>query len=90
MKAIVRRLHKLETRAMFPAVGVPRNSIRVVVQPVCGPLNLAASKCKRMISENGILTEYVELDGIGDGLSREAMDRFVASFPVERIGSAAR
>jgi len=53
MKAIVRRLQQLESRAMFPAVGAPRNTIRVVVQPVCGNVDLALPNAGGCLARTG-------------------------------------
>jgi hypothetical protein len=39
--------------------------------------------CRRTLNGNGLLTEIVELDGSRKELSREDLDRFVASFAVE-------
>ena len=50
---------------------------------LCTLFDLAKSKCKRMLHGNGLLTEIAELDGSRKGLSRDDLDRFVASFPVE-------
>jgi hypothetical protein len=44
--------------------------------------DLAPSTCQRYIRD-GILTEIVELDGGGDHLSDEEIEKFVASFPIK-------
>jgi hypothetical protein len=74
-----RRLERLERRAPEKASQV----FWVLVRCVCGPPNLATSKCWRTLSTNGVVTELIELDGGRDGLSDEDLDRFVEGFPIE-------
>jgi hypothetical protein len=40
-----------------------------------------------MLADNGVLTEFVELDGSDEGVSKEELDGFVASFPVHKLGA---
>ena len=39
-----------------------------------------------MLHGNGLLTEVVQLDGSDEWLSKEELDRFVTSFPVDKVG----
>ena len=74
------RLNKLE-RVLVPAKG-PRQRVRVLMSAVCGDLNLATSTCHRTLS-NGVLTEVVHLDGDGEDLSDQQLEKFIESFPVQ-------
>ena len=58
-------------------------TLRVVIQSVYGPPDLANSTCSRRIEANGALTEIVHLDGGREGLSEGDLEAFIASFPVE-------
>jgi len=75
------RLDRLEKT--FATVHGPRRTVRVVVQAICGPTNLANSECTRTICADGTLSEYVQLDGSSEELSDDDLERFVASFPIE-------
>jgi hypothetical protein len=48
-----------------------------------GACALANSTCKRTLGANGSLTEIVELDGSGEHLTDEDLEKFIASFPIE-------
>jgi len=48
-------------------------------------LSLETSRCRRMLNADGSLTEVVRLDGIRSGLTNAELDKFIQSFPVERI-----
>lgn len=50
-----------------------------------GPPDLANSKCTRTQSPNGQIIEIVKLKGGLDGLAQQHLDRFIESFPIERI-----
>jgi hypothetical protein len=60
-----------------------KGSIRVVVSRV-GPLDLSKATCSRTIMPDGRLMELVDLHGIREGLSKEDLENFIQSFPVER------
>jgi hypothetical protein len=70
MRAIDRRLRRLEARSPLTATGRPRQTIRVVVRGVCGATKLETSKCTRILHRSGLLTEVVELDGGGEASQR--------------------
>jgi hypothetical protein len=40
---------------------------------------------RRTLTASGSLTEVVRLDGIRGGLTDEELEKFVESFPIERI-----
>jgi len=61
------------------------NTFRVVVRCVYGPPDLAKYTCKRTICPNGQILEYVHLEGGREGLSDEALDAWVQTFPIERV-----
>ena len=48
-------------------------------------LRLETSRCRRMLTADGSLTEVVRLDGTRGGLTDEELEEFVESFPVETI-----
>jgi hypothetical protein len=74
-----RRIERLERQKRDAANIEP---CRVVISACGRPLNLANSTCKRTLCENGALMEVVHFDGRRAGLTDEALDRFVESFPV--------
>jgi len=48
-------------------------------------LRLETSRCRRTLTASGSLTEVVRLDGMRDALSDADLEKFVQSFPVEKI-----
>jgi hypothetical protein len=46
---------------------------------------LETSTCRRTLTASGSVTEVVRLDGIRGGLTDAELEKFVQSFPVERI-----
>ena len=81
MKAITRRLCRLENRAGLS--GKPRERFLVVVSALGSPLNLAGSTCRRTLAADGSITELVHLDGCRDGLTDDELERFIQTFPIE-------
>jgi hypothetical protein len=57
----------------------------VVVAAMDDDLSLATSTCSRTRCAAGTLLELVNLHGIRGELSEEALDRFVASFPIQML-----
>jgi hypothetical protein len=43
-------------------------------------------RCDRTLLPNGTLTEMVFLEGSPSSLTKEEVDRYVASFPIRRLG----
>jgi hypothetical protein len=89
MNAVTRRSRRLEDQ-FKPAIEPdflrnPRHRFRIVVSGMDRALRLETSKCLRTLTANGSLTEVVRLDGIRGGLTDEELERFVQSFPIERI-----
>jgi len=80
MSSLRHRLKRLER--VQAAVQEP---FRIIVTGV-GRLNLAESRCTRTLSENGGVTEVVWLNGSSNDLSEEELEKFIASFPVQRAG----
>jgi hypothetical protein len=74
------RLDKLE-RALVPAKG-PRQRLRVVVSAIYAAPDLVNSTCTRTLAK-GVPTEVVHLDGDGNELSDEQLERFIESFPIQ-------
>ena len=74
------RLVRLEDRF------APRDKVRECVRLVVGTIGpaegLQNATCQRTLCANGCLTEVVRLNGSGDGLTEEDLDRFVESFPI--------
>ena len=89
MNAVVRRIRRLEDQ-FEPAIEPdflrnPRRRLRIVVSGMDRALRLETSKCRRTLTASGSLTEVVRLDGIRGGLTDEELEKFVESFPIERI-----
>jgi hypothetical protein len=80
MTNLQRRLQSLER----PRYGLVPEHVRVVIRSVCGPPNLATSTCTRTLGPDGALTEVVHLGGGRDGLNDEDLEKFIASFPIQR------
>ena len=66
-------------------VSNPRDHVRLVVSAMDHALSLETSTCTRSLTASGFLAEVVMLDGIRGSLTDEQLNRFVESFPVERI-----
>ena len=77
------RLKKLEQRREA-ATG---ETFRLVVRPVVGPTDLAKSSCKRTLCADGSRWEIVHLNGNGSDLSEGELERFIATFLIERAGN---
>ena len=89
MNAVTRRIRRLEEQ-FKPAIEPdflrnPRHRLRLVVSEMDHRLNLETSTCRRTLTSSGSLTEVVRLDGIRGGLTDEELEKFVQSFPIERI-----
>ena len=84
MKAIGRRVCRLEVR--FAPRDKPRERVRLVVHALGPEEGLQNATCQRTLGANGSLVEAVRLNGSGDGLTDEDLDRFVESFPIEPAG----
>jgi hypothetical protein len=83
MKAIVRRVGRLEDRFQTQLSGKPKNSLRIIVTRAgSGPASLATSTCTRYVRD-GELTEVVHLDGERDAISDDELETFVARFPID-------
>jgi len=54
-----------------------------VISRIDRPSNLANSTCRRTLAPNGLLTDFVQLDGSSDGLTNEDLEKFIAGFPIE-------
>jgi hypothetical protein len=84
MKAIVRRVGRLEDRFQTQLSGKPKSSLRIIVtRGESGTANLATLTCTRRLNNTGGLIEIVDLDGDDSGISEEELDQFIASFPIE-------
>ena len=77
------RLNELEQRREA-ATG---ETFRLVVRPVVWPTDLAKSTCKRTLCADGSLWEIVHLNGSSSDLSDGELERFIATFPIERAGN---
>jgi len=88
MKAIVRRVGRLEERFETQLSGKPKSSLRIIVTRAgSGAANLATSACTRYIRD-GLLTEVVQVDGAGGSISddEDELETFVARFPISAPG----
>ena len=82
MKAIVRRVGRLEDRFQTQLSGRSKSSLRIIVTRAGSePANLATSTCTRYVRD-GVLTEVVDLDGARGSISDEELEKFIASFPI--------
>ena len=83
MKAIVRRVGRLEDRFQTQLSGKPKSSLRIIVTLAgSAAANLATSTCTRYVRD-GLLTEVVQLDGARGSISDEELETFVARFPID-------
>ena len=82
MKAIVRRVGRLEDRFETQLSGKPKSSLRIVVTRAGSEANLATSTCTRYVRD-GLLTEVVQLDGARGSIIDEELETFVARFPID-------
>jgi hypothetical protein len=87
MKPVIRRIARLEDRFGAPPdfARNPRARLRLVVSRMDRALSLETCNCRRMLNADGSLSEVVRLDGIRGSLSDADLEKFVQSFPVERI-----
>ena len=89
VKPVNRRIARLECRfapRLQPDfVGNPRDRLRLVVSAMDHALNLKTSTCRRTLPVSGFLTEVVMLDGIRGSLTDGEIEKFVQSFPIERV-----
>jgi hypothetical protein len=81
MKAIVRRVGRLEDRFQTQLSGKPKSSLRIIVTRAGSEANLTTSTCMRYVRD-GVLTEVVDLDGARGSISDEELETFVARFPI--------
>jgi len=89
MKAIVRRVGRLEDRYAINSSGKVKVALRILVSlPWKAPANLATSTCTRMLNAAGGVIETVKLDGDEASISEEELEKFIASFPIAAWGHA--
>jgi hypothetical protein len=88
MKALAKRLVRLEERftpVEHDYLRDPRARHRLTITNIGKQLSLETSTCRRTLSADGSLSEIVMLDGTREGLSDADFERFIESFPVERV-----
>ena len=73
------RLQKLERKHSQVELG----RFRVVVSRVGQPFSLATARCSRTLMADGGLIEIVNVNGSGNDLSDEELERFIQSHPIE-------
>ena len=73
------RLQKLERHRSQ----VERGRLRVIVSRVGKQFDLATATCTRTLMPDGGLMEIVNVNGSGNDLSDEELERFIQSFPIE-------
>jgi hypothetical protein len=83
MKTTIRRLWRLEGICAVATGEKLREPLRAAVGYDSGSTRLESSKCHRRIDQSELLIEVVELDDRSDDVTHEALDQFVAAFPVE-------
>jgi hypothetical protein len=82
MKAIVRRVGRLEDRFENQLSGKSKSSLRIIVTRAGSePANLVTSTCTRYVRD-GVLTEVVDLDGARGSIGDEELEKFITSFPI--------
>ena len=89
MKPVIRRLARLEDQ-FAPADHRPRKVFRIVVRRAGSKLSPDKTKCTRTLCRDGSLFEVVRLDRCPEGshrLTYEALKQFVASCPVQKLGT---
>jgi len=77
LKARLKKLERLQSQ-------VSREPFRLVVSHAGKPLDLAKATCTRTIWPNGQLFEFVNLNGTDYGLSKEDLEKFIQSCPIEK------
>ena len=75
LKARLQRLERQHTQ-------IECGRFRVVVSRVGQPFDLVTATCTRTLMADGGLLEIVNVNGSGNDLSDEELERFVQSFPV--------
>jgi hypothetical protein len=84
MKTILKRVGRLEERHAINSSGELRVAVRLIIStPWKGPLNLAASRCRRLLNTGGAVNEIIELDGRAEDIDEEGLEKFIASFPIQ-------
>jgi hypothetical protein len=83
MKAIAKRLRRLEEQGCIGEPGKRHQQMRLVVSGIGQPLDLANSTCSRKLDSSGHLLELIALHGSRHDLTDEQMENFVQSFPIE-------
>jgi hypothetical protein len=86
MRTWAKRLVRLEER-LTPVdyVRHPRVRHRLIVTNIGKRLNLATSTWQRTLGADGSQFEIVRLDGTREGLSDADLEKFIDSFPAERV-----
>ena len=74
-----RRLESLEKRH---SVARKQDVVRVMISSGGDP-DWERSTCRRRLIPGGALMEFVDLEGGGEDLDRDELERFVARFPIE-------
>ena len=82
MRAIVRRVGRLEDRFQTQLAGKPKSSLRIIVTRAGSEANLATSTCTRYVRDDSLI-EVVQLDGGRGSISDEELETFVARFPID-------
>jgi hypothetical protein len=62
-----------------------KKPFRLLIRSVCGSANLATSTCERRLGRDGQLAEIIHLDGDGDDITDEQLEKWIASFPIESL-----
>jgi len=77
------RLQKLERQHSQ----IERGRFRMVVSHAGKPFDLSTATCTRTLMPDGGLMEIVKVNGSGNDLSDEELERFIQSFPIEVSGA---
>jgi hypothetical protein len=85
VKTVAKRLARLEEQ-FVPPDQKARKCLRLIVCRYGAKTTLENATCKRTLSPDGTVMEFVEVFGSNEGPDRvtdEELDRWVASFPIE-------
>jgi hypothetical protein len=82
MKAVQKRVGRLEDRLETALSGKPRIHLRVLVNDFAPGVDLDKSSCRRTLNDAGGLIEIVNLAGSADAISQTELENFIASFPI--------
>jgi hypothetical protein len=88
MATILRRIQHLEQRVATTTPAADASGAREILRAKIDRMAVALRASPDWtgeLSANGQLTEVVHIDGSIDGFAKDDLERFIASFPIERV-----